>query len=281
MFQIVDAFLFYNEIEMLDYRLSVLDEVVDFFVIVEMTHTFAGNPKPMYFTENRERYKQFENKIIYVRKEASYKSPNIDFHKCQQWINEYEQRESMKEGINTISNKLNPGDIITISDVDEIPNPELLKNIKKGKRIIQKNLFYALIQEYYCYNLTCKNSTNWDNSKLFTYQFYIENVKNAPSNLFMLSRIRFCYRCYVIENGGWHLSFFGTPDFIQNKLKQFSHQEFNDKERTNNNYIISSITNYTNIINKKVMIDIPIEENANLPPRYEEHACLFYKYIYL
>jgi len=276
MIKIIDAFLFYNEIEMLDYRLSVLDEIVDFFIIVEMTHTFTGNPKPMYFSENRERYKKYEKKIIYIKTEAPYKAPNIDFDKGEQWINEYEQRESIKKGIHRVSNRMNPQDIILISDVDEIPNPELLKNIKQGKKIIQRNIFYALVQDYYCYNLTSKNSIPWDCSKIFTYKYYYERIKDYPTNSYILSNMRFCYYCYVIENAGWHLSYFGNPDFIQNKLKQFSHQEFNDEERRNKNNITSCITNHINIINKKSMYNIPIEENPNLPPKYKEYAHFLY-----
>ena len=42
---LIDCFLFYNEIDLLKYRLYLLDDLVDFFVIVEATHTFVGNTK--------------------------------------------------------------------------------------------------------------------------------------------------------------------------------------------------------------------------------------------
>ena len=40
---IVDSFIFYNELDMLEFRLTELNDVVDYFVIVEATHTFSGN----------------------------------------------------------------------------------------------------------------------------------------------------------------------------------------------------------------------------------------------
>ena len=40
--KIIDCFTFYNEIEMLTYRLNVLDEIVDYFILVEATHTYIG-----------------------------------------------------------------------------------------------------------------------------------------------------------------------------------------------------------------------------------------------
>jgi len=271
--KIVDGFIFYNELDMLEYRLSVLNEIVDYFVIVEMTHTFTGNPKPMFFYENQHRFQKFNHKIIYVKKEALYTYPNIDFNKSHQWMNEYIQREAITEGIDTIL--LNPNDVIIISDVDEIPNPEVLKKIKEGKKLLQRNLFYALIQDFYYYNLKCRFENKWYNSRIFTYQFYTEHVKNN-TNKYMLTNIRFgdCYN--AIENAGWHLSFFGDPYFIQNKLKQFSHQEFNDKERTDINNIILCLNQNINIIKKNRINVVPLEKNKNLPIKYKEFDKLFY-----
>ena len=45
--------------------------------------------------------------------------------------------------------------------------------------------------------------------------------KNLPEN------IRLSYQP-IIKNGGWHLFYFGDADFIINKIKQFSHQEYNN-----------------------------------------------------
>jgi len=50
--KIIDCFTFYNEIDLLNYRLSVLNDVVDYFVIVEATHTHVGKKKYYIFKEN-------------------------------------------------------------------------------------------------------------------------------------------------------------------------------------------------------------------------------------
>ena len=47
--KIIDCFIFYNEIALLTYRLNVLNDVVDFFVIVESTHTFTGKEKSLHY----------------------------------------------------------------------------------------------------------------------------------------------------------------------------------------------------------------------------------------
>lgn len=45
-----------NELDMLEIRLNILDPYVDFFVISEAEETFQGNPKPLYYLENKERF---------------------------------------------------------------------------------------------------------------------------------------------------------------------------------------------------------------------------------
>src|SRR5258708_1194458 len=60
---IVDTFPFWSELEVLDIRLHELDPVVDRFVLVEATQDFRGNPKPLYFEENKSSFKKFLPKI--------------------------------------------------------------------------------------------------------------------------------------------------------------------------------------------------------------------------
>jgi len=46
---IYDCFQFFNEENVLDIRLNILDEIVDFFVIVESTTDHQGNKKKLTF----------------------------------------------------------------------------------------------------------------------------------------------------------------------------------------------------------------------------------------
>ena len=56
--KIIDGFIFYNELELLNYRLNVLNDVVDYFIIVESTHTFVGKEKTLYYQENKELFNE-------------------------------------------------------------------------------------------------------------------------------------------------------------------------------------------------------------------------------
>ena len=50
---IVDCFSFFNELELLDIRLNVLDPYVDKFVLVEAAKTQTLKDKPFVFEENK------------------------------------------------------------------------------------------------------------------------------------------------------------------------------------------------------------------------------------
>ena len=257
--KIIDCFIFYNEIDMLNYRLNVLNEYVDYFVIVESDKTFVGNNKKLYFEENKHKFDFISNKIIHiVVDDFVYLKNNINFHNNEQWKNEHHQRNSITKGIEKLS--LDDDDIIIISDVDEIPDPNILKNIKNNNI---KITIHALIQDFYYYNLNSKISTKWPLSKILNYKKFKEHNKEPQ-------QIRFA-NCDKILNGGWHLSCFGDSSFIKNKLENFSHQEFNNTEYTDVDKIKYRIDNFIDILNRNdiKIIKLSFSENNYLPPQCE------------
>ena len=90
-------------------------------------------------------------------------------------------------------------------------------------------------------------------------------------------KIRF-YNCPIIKNAGWHLSYFGNEKFIKNKLENFSHQEFNKVEFTDEKLIKERINNGNDLFDRPTsIITIPIEDNDNLPPDYNVYLHQFIK----
>lgn len=63
--KIFDTFTFYNELDLLELRMNILDDSVNYFVINESNITFTGKKKPLYYFENRERFKKWNHKIIH------------------------------------------------------------------------------------------------------------------------------------------------------------------------------------------------------------------------
>jgi len=129
------------------------------------------------------------------------------------WVAERFQRNAIDNGLSKL--KLNDEDLIIIGDVDEIPDTSTLTKIKNDGLKVPINLE----MDFYYYNFNCRNVNKWYSSKVVPYSVY----KHFPCP----DRIR-SSKCDSIKNGGWHLSYFGTPEFISNKLSNFSHQEFNN-----------------------------------------------------
>ena len=78
--KIIDCFTFYNELDMLTYRLNILNDIVDYFVLVEATHTHVGKEKPLFYKENKHLFEKFNHKIIHiVVDDFPNKYPNINY----------------------------------------------------------------------------------------------------------------------------------------------------------------------------------------------------------
>ena len=147
--KIIDCFTFYNELELLTYRLNVLNDVVDYFVLVESTHTHVGKEKELIYEQNKHCFEQFKHKIIHVIvDDFKYKLPNINLPDGYQWENESYQRNCIDQGLQTLH--LEPEDCIIISDLDEIADPRTLQLIKDGTILVSLN---SLQMDFYYYNL--------------------------------------------------------------------------------------------------------------------------------
>jgi beta-1,4-mannosyl-glycoprotein beta-1,4-N-acetylglucosaminyltransferase len=257
--KIIDCFIFYNELDLLEYRLNILNDVVDYFVIVESTHTFVGKEKVLFFNENKHLFEKFNEKIIHIIvDDFPYKYPNVNIYNNEQWKNEHFQRNAITRGIQ----KLKDSDVIIISDLDEIPDPRTLNKIKLGQLHITLN---SLEMDLYYYNLNTKFNFKWSHAKIVSYNKYKElcelnktcdNIRHTPA--------------VIISNGGWHLSYFGDASFIQNKIKEFSHQELNNQQYTNLLHIEEKIKSSKDLYDRNLNISrIELNNNNYLPIDYK------------
>ena len=76
-FKLIDCFIFYNELQLLLFRLEELYEIVDYFVLVESTVTFTGNAKPLYFEQHKELFHKYIDKIIHIVEEDKLQTNNL------------------------------------------------------------------------------------------------------------------------------------------------------------------------------------------------------------
>ena len=171
--KLVDCFLFYNELDLLKFKLKELNDIVDYFVLIESKYTFVGNEKELFYEKNKDMFTAYNHKIIHVihdnnstllegdRKDGL---PNA-------WSNEKEQRFYGTKGIQQL--KLADDDIIIISDLDEIADKNTLRRIKEDGLDAPIS---CLKQDMYYYNLTNRLTEKWYQSKILNYLTYKEHI---------------------------------------------------------------------------------------------------------
>lgn len=136
---IYDCFAFFNEMDLLEIRLNTLNDVVDKFVLVEATRTFQKKEKPLFFEQNKERFKPFLHKIEHIIVDE-YPGFFAKWRVPKTWDYDDHQKEQILRGLKNAK----PDDVIIVSDVDEIPRPELVLEYAKkpGIKVFQQKLFY-------------------------------------------------------------------------------------------------------------------------------------------
>ena len=236
---IYDCFQFFNELDILKIRLNVLGPVVDKFVISEATETFSGLKKPLYYEENKELFAEFADKIIHVVVEDT---PEGDTHYRDTF-----QKNAVTRGLKDCTDE----DVIIFSDLDEIPNPDMIREILRN---FQEDKIYHFAQRlFYCYlNMEEVSGSllsyagefegvehkKWIGTKMLSYKLLREQ------NL-MLGELRFPERKEIgirVEDGGWHFGYMGghgEKDIrkrVQEKVISAAHQEYNSK------HVLSNVT---------------------------------------
>ena len=144
--KIIDCFLFYDEVEMLNFRLSELDKYVDYFIIIETDKDLLGNNKSSYYDENKDKFELYSNKIISLYCKISENLYGKDV------INEC----LIKLDVKLKFLDLNFEDIIMFSHVDEIPD---LSKIESIKELLMSSTL-RLRQKEFIWNHTLYNKDN-------------------------------------------------------------------------------------------------------------------------
>ena len=152
--KIFDCFMYFDEEQVLDLRLNVLYQNVDYFVIVESTYNHKGEKRNLLF--NSKKFEKFSDKIIYLVydkipqlvepiKETDNEKEKDGKYIMNALYRENAQRDFILEGLKSAKKD----DLILISDVDEIPKLSSvnLNQIKNEIILFKQDMFY------YKYNL--------------------------------------------------------------------------------------------------------------------------------
>ena len=243
--------MFFQELDLLEIRLSYLDAYVDRFLIVEACQTFSGKPKGFVFEEHAHRFSAYLHKIDYQKITDFHR----DFQSVQQylknagtpshqkilkfmeqhshypktefnWVLESYHRECIHLALDSVADD---EDIVIISDLDEIPcvqlfNAKNLSSISDRPRVCQQREFRYFLNYY--------KDSDWLGSIAGQYQVI------GQKSLNLLRRDSKATREIVhpdsIKDCGYHYTSCGSVDMIREKIKSWSHQELNNSVVLNN-----------------------------------------------
>ena len=228
---IYDCIPFFNELDILKLRMHIMAPYVDKFVIEESTVTFSGEPKPMIFAENRKLFAEFEDKILYVPVDNSPMS-GVTTHERDKF-----QKNQLIRGMEDCK----PEDIIIFSDVDEIPNPEVLSRVIEN--FDDSKIYHFAQRMFYCFlnmeeisgnllsitgEFSGVSKKQWLGTKVCCFG------KLPKEGIVFLREIPPTDPASVrVDNGGWHFGYMGgngeknVKKRISEKVKSAAHQEYN------------------------------------------------------
>ena len=238
--KVFDSIIFFNEIELLEMRLNILNDVVDHFVLTESPFTVSGNEKPLYYQENKDRFAKFNDKITHhiteeIPNDFSHMLEKSKFHVAYKEPDPYGtpmidipirfqralyNRNNSAFAIEKAGAK--DDDLIITSDADEIINPYVLEDLDW----FDSNNHYVATGPGYYFKLNFLYQDDWMGPRLCTWK----HLKNTTVDQHRQDH----QRAYRIEDAAWHFSFLGDAENFKLKLASYEHTENNTEAVTGN-----------------------------------------------
>jgi len=226
--KILDCITFFDNNFIFDLRYNVLKDHVDYFVICESKFDHRNEIKKLNF--DRKVYNSKKNKI-FVLEQPFPKKTNL-------WENQAIQREYLLQNLSFAE----PEDYILFSDPDEIPNPDILRNLNLKKKY---GIFFQKCFNYK-FNLFNPYESPWEGTRLCkkknlkSIDFMRQKIKskNLRYNFFRFDKEK---SIQIYQNAGWHFNNIMDPEKISLKLKTFAHSEFSESKYSDIEIIRSKI----------------------------------------
>jgi beta-1,4-mannosyl-glycoprotein beta-1,4-N-acetylglucosaminyltransferase len=209
-----DLFMYYDERELLDIRLQTLKDVVDVFVLCEADKDFRGRPKPLHFE-----WEQIPLDLrSRVRHLVCYDDPPMD-PKTNKWRIENAQRRYLIHGISDAKDD----DLIMLSDVDEIPRPDVPKDfLGRSKNTIE---FRGCRFTQYMYWMNGWFSDRVHATTIMTRRYLRDELNDDLKTARERRR-----HGRLITASGWHFHAIGGTEAVLQKLSITAHSQYDSEE---------------------------------------------------
>lgn len=236
---------YFNEDDIFDIKYNSEKDWVDEIHIAEADYTFRKRYKGFNFRLPEE-YDEDKCKVVYNKLYVKHKfvKNNLagklmlfplrlkrDFYskivRNPSWHNEMYQHNAITDNIQPEDD-----DIIILSDIDEILNPDMKDELISACRehgIITVKLRFSM----FYFNLF---SLNWAGPADYSYRLFIMTGKYFKENKIRCDKLRKMGENHKLEDtvwcypefAGWHHSWLGDENFVMNKLNSYSHIKEHD-----------------------------------------------------
>lgn len=202
-----DCFTFFCELDLLRLRCEELKELDVTHILCEAPFTHTGDPKPLYYAENKHLFKDYN--IVHLIDQSF---PNNG----DAWANENHQRDTLIFGLS----ECEEDDVVGIFDADEIPKASMIKLYKPEMGIV------GVKMDKLSYFLNCvEGYQQWEVGRLCTYEMLKKTTPNKLRNNGFET---------VMCDAGWHFAWMGGYEKMVQKLDSFAHQEANTSKLRSN-----------------------------------------------
>lgn len=227
--KIFDCVPFFNEFEQLRLRIACLEDVVDRFVVIEAHQTHTGKAKPLYLAELQDR-----ELLAHPRLVARAVDLPVGY-------SHWEREQAQREAIGPVLRELGaaPGDLVLVSDVDEIPTVAAVRRAAeflsaaraRSVLIFEQRMFYFRLN----FELVWSRKLPWlgTAAALFGQAISINGLRTTGRNIRGRHAQGFDRGARVsqLPDAGWHFSYLGGDAALDQKLAAYAHQESRVQER--------------------------------------------------
>ena len=289
---IIDCFPYFNEKEILELRLNLLNDYVDYFIIMEGDRTHSGAPKEFTCMKDLETLDINTDKVVVLQVELpegedihnQIDVKNIIKNELERgvegnkkYLSHWARERIQRDALLNLVNDCDDNTVFFITDCDEIIDP---KNIEYIARVVRDNP-EAIIKIPLVFlegSANCRvyykngNPVEWNIS---TFACLKSHLKKATPTELRCNISDYELR-FITENGnyvsdlGWHFGWMGDIERRRTKSQSFLHANtFKAEDIVNNitSYIPQegspSVSDYRNFILKKY-------PNSSLPQKIFE-----------
>ncbi|KAE9586590.1 hypothetical protein Lal_00014334 [Lupinus albus] len=201
--RVFDAVLFNNEVDLLTIRWNEMYPYVTQYVLLESNSTFTGIVKPLFYANNRDKFKFVESRLTYGLIGGRFKKDENPF------VEEAYQRVALDQLLRIAV--IEDDDLLIMSDVDEIPSAHTINLLRWCDDI--PPVLHLQLRNY-----------------LYSFEFFQDTESwRASIHRYQTGKTRYAhYRQsdVLLSDAGWHCSFCFRyiSDFIF-KMKAYSHND--------------------------------------------------------